>query len=304
MCQGLAAAAWKGLNLPLPRLDDPEADAVPSGLEVFDAHVHIFPPRVLEAIWRWFEHHAWGIRYKLHAAETIAFLQARGVRRMTGLHYAHVPGMARTLNRFAAELGAEHAALVPFGTVLPGEPGAAAIVEEALGELGLQGIKLHCHVQQFAPNDRSLDDVYRVCARFKKPLVIHAGREPALPAYQADIQAICHVDFIRDVLRRHPELTVVVPHLGADEIPQYGELLEESPNLHLDSTMMLAGYFPDRPTVEFIARWSDRIMYGSDFPNLPYAWDRELNGLVAMGLEPAQVGAIAGGNARKLYEGA
>jgi hypothetical protein len=304
MCQGLAAAAWKGLNLPLPRLDDPEGDSVPAGLEVFDAHVHVFPPRVIEAIWRWFESHAWGIRYKLHAAETIAFLQARGVTKMTGLHYAHVPGMARSLNQFAAELGREHDALVPFGTVLPGEPDAAAVVEEALGELGLRGIKLHCHVQQFAPNDRSLDEIYRVCARFGRPLVIHAGREPALPAYKADVLAICHVDFMRDVLKRFPELTVVVPHLGADEIPQYGELLGEYPNLYLDSTMMLAEYFPDRPTAAFLARWSDRIMYGSDFPNLPFAWDRELKKLVGMGLERPALEAIAGGNARRLYEGA
>ena len=24
---------------------------------------------------------------------------------------------------------------------------------------------------------------------------------------------------------------------------------------------------------------ADRVMYGSDFPNIPYAWDRELKGL-------------------------
>ncbi|MDB5099635.1 MAG: amidohydrolase, partial [Cyanobacteria bacterium RYN_339] len=246
------------MNLPLPRLDDPEGDRVPAGFEVIDAHVHVFPARTFEAIWRWFEAHAWGIRYKLHAAEAIAFLQARGVSRMTGLHYAHVPGMARSLNQFAAELGRDHPALIPFGTVLPGEPDAAAIVEEAFGVHGLQGIKLHCHVQQFAPNDPVLDDVYRQCIRFNRPLLIHAGREPELPAYPADIQKLCNVSFMRDVLSRFPELTVIVPHLGADEIPGYGELLGEYPNLYLDTTMMVAEYLPARPEVAFLARWSDR----------------------------------------------
>jgi uncharacterized protein len=28
----------------------------------------------------------------------------------------------------------------------------------------------------------------------------------------------------------------------------------------------------------------DRVMYGSDFPNIPYAWDRELKHLEASGL--------------------
>ena len=285
----------------MPVLDDPESPAVPAGLEVIDAHVHVFPPRVIEAIWRWFERNAWGIRYKLHAEEMIAYLTSRGVTRMVGLHYAHVPGMARTLNAFAAELALTHPTLIPFGTVLPGEPEAEAIAHEAFELHGLQGLKLHCHVQQFAPNDPSLAGVYRACVRHGKPLVIHAGREPALPGYRADIRKICNVAYMRAVLEHHPELTVVVPHLGADEIPQYGELLAAFPNLYLDSTMMLAEYFPQGPTVDFVAHWSDRILYGSDFPNLPFAWDRELKKLVAMGLSRGAVEAIAGGNAKRVF---
>ncbi|MDB5099085.1 MAG: amidohydrolase family protein, partial [Cyanobacteria bacterium RYN_339] len=44
----------------------------------------------------------------------------------------------------------------------------------------------------------------------------------------------------------------------------------------------------------------DRILYGSDFPNLPYAWDRELRNLAAMGLGDAALAAILGGNARRV----
>lgn len=300
MCQGLAASAWNQMDLPLPALDDPEGSAVPAGLEVVDMHVHLFPPRVYEAIWRWFEQHAWPIRYKLYAEETIAYLKARGVKKMTGLHYAHVPGMARELNRFASELGSRHPEVWAFGTVLPGEPEAEAIVSEAFEELGLFGIKLHCHVQQFAPDDSRLDGVYRVCARLGKPVVIHSGREPSLPGYKADIHKLCSVGAMRRVLERHPDLTVVVPHLGADEIPEYGELLDAFPGLWLDTTMMLADYFPQKPAAEFIAKYADRLLYGSDFPNLPYAWDRELRRLVEMGLDEGQLRAIASGNAWRL----
>lgn len=300
MCQGLAAARWRADDLPLPAIQDAEGAAVPLGMEVWDAHVHVFPPRVFEAIWRWFERHAWAVRYQLHADQTIRYLQDRGVTRMVGLHYAHVPGMARSLNAFVAELAGRHPALIPFGTVLPGEPEAEAIVEEAFTEHGLAGLKLHCHVQQFSPVDPSLRAVYRACERHGKPLVIHAGREPALPGYAADIHALCNVRFIRAVLERHPELKLVVPHLGADEIPQYGELLDAFPNLHLDTTMMLADYFPDRPPEDFVGRYADRLLYGSDFPNLPYAWDRELKRLAGMGLAPEALKAITSGNLEKL----
>jgi predicted TIM-barrel fold metal-dependent hydrolase len=161
------------------------------------------------------------------------------------------------------------------------------------------GLKLHCHVQRFAPDDARLDPVYRLAARHGRPVVIHAGREPALAAYKADIRALCAVDHVRRVLERHPDLTLIVPHLGADEIPEYGELLGEYPNLWLDTTMMLADFFPQNPTAEFIAAHADRLLYGSDFPNLPYAWDRELKKLLALGLSPEAIQAIASGNAKR-----
>ena len=299
MCQGLAESLWNAMTLPLPAVGDAEGEAVPAGLRVIDAHVHLFPPRVYEAIWRWFETNAWPVRYKLYADEAIAFLLGRGVEKLVGLHYSHAPGMARALNAFAAELAGRHPRLVAFGTVLPGEDGQEAIVEEAFAVHGLRGLKLHCHVQQFAPDDPRLDPVYRLASEHGRPILIHAGREPALPAYKGDIRALCAVDRIRRVLERHPDLTIVVPHLGADEIPEYGELLRQFQNLWLDTNMMLDDFFPQSPTAAFIAEHADRLLYGSDFPGLPYAWDRELKKLVSLELPPAGLQAIAAGNAER-----
>ncbi len=301
MCQALAQQAWGGMTLPLPALDDAEGAGVPAGLEVVDAHVHLFPPRVYEAIWRWFEDFAWPIRYKLYAEQTVDFLASRGVKRLVGLHYSHTPGMARLLNRHAAELAATRPIVWPLGTVLPGEPEAEAIAVEALEELGLKGLKLHCHVQRFAVDDPVLDPVWKVCVRNRARVVVHAGREPALPAYKADIATLCHVDAMRRLLARWPDLVVIVPHLGADEITAYLGLLDDHLNLWLDTTMMLADYFPQAVAGEWLEQWGDRILYGSDFPNLPYAWDRELKRLVSLGLAPATLAAIAGGNAARAF---
>lgn len=301
MCQGLATA-WGEMPLPMPALNDAEGEATPAGLTVIDAHVHLFPPRVYEAIWRWFEDNAWPIRYKLYAEDAIAFLKARGVTRMTGLLYSHAPGMSRTLNAFAAEIGRAHPEVWACGTVLPGEPEAEAVVEEAFTTHGLMGLKLHCHVQQFAPDDPALDGVYRLAAKHRKPIVIHSGREPALPAYKADIHRLCSVEAMRRVLERHPDVTVVVPHLGADEIPEYGALLDEFPGLWLDTTMMLADYFPQRPTEAFIQRYHQRLIYGSDFPHLPYAWDREIKKLQTLELPPGALQAILADNALAVFE--
>lgn len=287
---------------PMPGVlvDDAEGSRVPEGFPpVVDAHVHLFPDRVFEAIWRWFTAHGWPIRYPLRSSEVIAFQKARGVSGVVALTYAHTAGMARSLNAYMAEIVASDPFVTGLGTVLPGEPDAVGIVEEAFA-MGLSGIKLHCHVQCFSPDDEALEGIYDACARHGKPIVVHAGREPKSAAYKCDPHALCSAERTRRVLERHPRLTLVVPHLGADEYDAYLALLERYDNLWLDTTMVLADYFGARPSPLFFAR-PERILYGTDFPNLPYAWDRELVRLEAHGVKERDLPAILGENTRRLY---
>ena len=86
------------------------------------------------------------------------------------------------------------------------------------------------------------------------------------------------------MLREYSELRVCVPHLGADEFDAYARMLDEFDNLWLDTTMMLADYLPCPDIPKLTAYRPDRIMFGTDFPNLPYAWDREIKRLVKMSL--------------------
>ena len=48
--------------------------------------------------------------------------------------------------------------------------------------------------------------------------------------------------------------------------------------------MVLTDYFPIEEIVGLKDYRLQRIMYGSDFPNIPYAWDRELKWLAESGL--------------------
>jgi len=290
----------------LPDIDDEEGAHVPAaaltGGDVIDAHVHIFPTKVFEAIWRWFDAYAWRIRYRLDAEQVVEFLRARGVRRCVALHYAHKPGIARSLNEFAREVSAAHRdVVIPFGTVFPGEPDAAEIVREAFA-MGLHGIKLHCHVQKMSADDPRLDAIYRECEDAGRTVVIHSGREPASPAYGLDTRALCAAEQIARVLQRFPRLRMVVPHLGADEFAEYEALLGKHENLYLDTTCVVSGLFT-APTIAMgvVERHPDRVLYGTDFPNLPYAWDREINRIVAQPFAAAERTAIFSGNARRVF---
>jgi predicted TIM-barrel fold metal-dependent hydrolase len=294
------------LASPLPALDDAEGACVPHGLPpVVDAHVHLFPDRVFAAIYRWFDRHGWPVRYQLTAPEVIAFLRDRGVTRIVGLSYAHRPGMARALNEYMAALARDHAGVTGLATVMPGEPDALAIVRDAFA-LGLRGLKIHCHVQAIAPDAPELAPIYALCAERGFPVVIHAGREPKSPALPCDPAAICSVDRIARVLADHPTLALCIPHLGCADYRAYAALVERHDHLWIDTAMILAGYLPDDGSATeviraLVASRPDRVIYGTDFPILPYAWDRELRWIADAQLPADALAALLGGNAARLY---
>lgn len=270
----------------LPVIEDQEGERAPDGLPaVIDAHVHLFPDSLFEALWSWFHQFAWPVRYRLTSHEIIGFLQSRGVERIVGLHYAHRPGMARQLNRHMVNLCGEFPCLTGTATVFPGEDGAADIMREAF-DMGLAGLKLHAHVQYFSMDEPAMHEIYEVCSSHRKPLIMHVGTEPRNPhyPYERDPYEICGAAKLEPVLKQYRELRVCVPHLGAGEFDKYCRLLNSFDNLWVDTAMVFAEYLPCADT-PVLSEWrKDRVMYGTDFPMLPYAWDREIRKLAALDL--------------------
>jgi predicted TIM-barrel fold metal-dependent hydrolase len=183
-----------------------------------------------------------------------------------------------------------------MATIFPGEDNAGGILKEAFA-LGLGGLKLHAHVQCFDMNSDDMNILYDICRANGKPVIMHVGREPKSTAYLCDPYKICSAEKLERVLKEFPGLKICVPHFGFDEISAYKKLTEKYDNLWLDTTMILAGYFPVKENIELDSYRIDRIMYGTDFPNIPYAWDRELRWLQASGLPEEKLEWILGKSA-------
>jgi hypothetical protein len=267
---------------------------------IVDAHVHLHPDRLAEAIRRWFDTHAWDIRYRSGVDEAVAILRRSGVDRMVALPYVHEPGLAKALNEFTLEVARRHPEVLPCCTVFPGEEGEEEILEQALAG-PFRGVKIHCHVMKIAPDDARLDAVWRASARSRKPVVIHCGPEPSLHGYGVDTREVSGADRLRRALDRHPQAIAIVPHLGFDHTARFEEMLAEYENLHLDTTMVIGGYFERRPDVEILRRHPDRILFGTDFPNIPYPWERELQALRALRLPADAEERILSANALRLF---
>jgi predicted TIM-barrel fold metal-dependent hydrolase len=286
----------------MPSVKDQEGSEVPAGLPpVIDAHVHIFPRGIFSAIWKWFDKNAWHIRYQLSSSRIFEFLLSRGIKHIIALQYAHKPGIARQLNKYMSEKCKEYEGRVTgMATVFPGENNAEKILQEAF-DSGLGGLKLHAHVQCFDMNSDHMSRLYECCRMNKKPVVMHVGREPKSTAYSCDPYQLCSAEKLEHVLTDFPGLKICVPHMGFDEISAYRKMIEKYDNLWLDTTMVITDCFPIQEKIALDRYRSDRIMYGSDFPNIPYAWDRELKELKAADLSHDALEKISYKNASDFF---
>ena len=286
----------------MPLINDAEGTSIPSGLpQVIDGHVHIFPDTMFTAVRKWFDENGWHIRYQQSSSQTIAFLLSHGIEHIIALQYAHKPGIARTLNDYMVQKCREFEGQVTgMAIVFPSEEGAEALLQEAFDK-GLGGLKLHAHVQCFDMSAEYMNHLYQCCQLNNKPIIMHVGREPKSTAYNCDPYELCRAEKLEPILQTFPDLKVCVPHLGFSETESYRKMLEKYDNLWLDTTMVICNYFPLQKKIDLSTYRADRIMYGSDFPNIPYAWDRELKALQTLHLQKARLQQLCHGNATAFY---
>src|SRR5699024_3893864 len=213
--------------------------------------------------------------------ERVATLRSFGVRAFPSLNYPHKPGMAAWLNAWSREFADAHPDVLRSATFYP-EPGAANEVRNAITN-GTQLFKAHVQVGDYDMADPLLDEVWTVLEEAGTPIVTHAGNGPAPGTFTGP-------GAVRDLLSRHPDLTLVIAHMG---MPDYGGFLDicaEHPRVHLDTTMAFTAFteevtpFPtDR--LDDLRALSDRVLFGSDFPNIPYPYVHAIDAVIDLGLD-------------------
>ncbi len=270
--------------------------------DVIDFHTHFFPEKLYKAIWDWFETHGWPIKYQVQAEETARLLKAQGVSRYVVLNYSHKPGMSESLNAWTHAFAQRHPEAIPFGAIHPDEENVSGLLDRCFRDYGFKGLKFHTHVTGIRPDDPKMFPVYEKMIEHGRILLIHSGNGPSLKGYKETTAHVSGAGFTRNMLHRFPRMRVVVPHLGADEFGAFFDMMEEFPNLWMDTTMALAGYFPIEIPWERIERFSDRILYGSDFPNIPYEAGTEIRAIRASPLSDGAQRAILGENVKRLLE--
>ena len=239
------ARTW---SMPMDGVEDEEGARVDATLPfAVDAHVHLFPGPLFEAIWRWFDVHGWPIRYKLQTPEVVAFLSIARDRSRGGAALLPQAGHGARHERVHGRCRRGNPRVTGLARCCRESLMRRAILEEAFAR-GLAGVKLHCHVQCFvAGRARARRDLRNLrcmtAARdARRPRAKEPRRTSAIPTRSA------HADRTAACPPSVPEASRSRSRTWAPtSSTPTARLLEEHDNLWLDTTMTLAGYFPADP---------------------------------------------------------
>ena len=154
--------------------------------------------------------------------------------------------------------------LIPFMSLDPTEPDFLDDFERSRTELRLRGIKLAPMYAGFDPTDPKLDALYGRAARHGLPILFHAG---------TTFCQFAPLKFTRpalwdDVAMRHPDLVMVLAHLGHPFENEALVTARKHPNVYLDLSALYYRPWQLYNSLVLAQEYhvTSKILFGSDYP--------------------------------------
>jgi len=230
---------------------------------IIDCHVHLFPDKGFDALWAYFDAAGVPILHKRYHQDCIDYLHGRGVSPIVFSNYAHKQGIAEPMNQWNLQVLDRFDDLYCFAAYHPDDDHALADARKMLDHPRVVGIKLHFQVQRIFPHDERLFALYELIIERGKRLLMHIGNGPSTNEFVG-----CR--HFEKVLDRYPELPANVPHMGGYEFKAFMDLLDDHPDIYLDTAY---SFWPGLPFTfnlpsDYLEKYGRRILYGSDFPHI------------------------------------
>lgn len=270
---------------------------------IIDVHTHFMPQRLQEKVWAYFDDAGplvgrhWPINYRDDEQVRLKTLRSFGIRAFTSLIYPHKPDMAGWLNDWATDFATRTPECLHTATFFS-EPGVLDYLTTAL-DAGARVVKVHIQVGRFDPRDPILADVWGLLSDRSVPTLVHCGSSPVPTQFTGPGP-------MSEVLRQHSNLRLIVAHMGGPHYTEFLDLAERYPNMYLDTTMIFTDFTAaggPYPATEHgrLRDLGDRILFGSDFPTIPYDYRHALSGLERLDLGDDWLRQVCHDNAARLF---
>jgi len=245
--------------------------------KIIDFHVHLFPDRLFDAIWKYFSrNYQFDVIHQIYYRECINYLREKGVGPIVYSNYAHRKGIADNLNEWNLRVLEAYPDLYCLAAYHPDDDDALLMAERLLDHPRILGFKLQLSVQRLYPQDERLMSLYEMVMDRKRRILFHVS------------SGLSEAEFLglkqfKKVLSKFPELPAIVAHMGAWEYRGFMDILDDHPGIYLDTAYaFLPEEFENTFNLDpcYLEKYKDRILYGSDFPNLIAPRESEIDRLL------------------------
>jgi predicted TIM-barrel fold metal-dependent hydrolase len=207
-------------------------------------------------------------------------------------------------NELVAEIVRENPRLIGFASVDPNRDDAPSVLQHAVTQLGLRGLKLDPALQAF-----DLDDpvrafpLYDLCVDLGIPLLIHCGMSLAPSGRSSRANPLA----LESGLHAFPGLRVVIAHCGWPWVDEALMLAIRFRGVYLDTAIMYSGapidsvghVLRDVIGLDVVRRsLADRLVFGSGTPRVRAR--PMVNAIRALGLDAGIEARILRSNAAEL----
>lgn len=172
--------------------------------------------------------------------------------------------------------------IAAWGAVEPAM-GKAAVdeVKRAVLELGMIGFHFHPIMQHFRADDRRYYPLWEEIAGLGVPVMIDVGMTgmgAGLPGGFGAKTRDAHPAAIDTLAADFPSLTIIMAHPGYPWMDETTAVALHKGNVYWEMSGWSPKYLPQQILRDMRGRLRDKVMFGSDYPSIPYTrlfkeWD-------------------------------
>jgi len=145
--------------------------------------------------------------------------------------------------------------------------------KHAIEDLGMLGFHFHPIMGHFAVNDRRCYPLWEAIDALKVPVMVDVGTTgmgAGLPGGMGARIRHAHPSAIDDLAADFPNITIIAAHPGWPWVDEMTAVALHKGNVYWEMSGWAPKYFPPQLKIDMRARLQDKVMFGSDYPSLPY----------------------------------
>jgi uncharacterized protein len=189
-----------------------------------------------------------------------------------------------------------------WGAVEPAKGEIAMIqARKAIKELGFIGFHFHPIMQHFAVSDSRYYPLFEEINAMGAAVMIDVGTTgmgAGMPGGNGALVRHAHPEHIDQLAADFPNLKIIMAHPGWPWVDETTAVALHKGNVYWEMSGWAPKHFPGNLKVDIRGRLQDKIMFGSDYPSLPY--ERILREWDELGYKPEVMEKIMHGNAERV----